>query len=102
MNKKVVLACLAAIALVGSVVPSSAAWRIRGAHHHHHHFVRWAAPWRHVVSHHGYGHVGFFWNHEHVFRDNPSYYWSPFSVVDHVLVHRSIEIGPTPRLIVVH
>ena len=30
--------------------------------------------------------------------DNPYYYWSPYSVVNNVLVHRSIEIGPIPRV----
>jgi hypothetical protein len=68
--------------LVFSVTPSSAHWR----RHHWRHAHDWcftqycrapiafvAAPW-----------------------DVPFYRWSPYSVVNGVMTHRAVEIGPTP------
>ena len=94
--KKLILGA-AAIALTACLTSSTASAAPRGHwfryHHHHHHHVSWHAGWRrlahapvrYVVSPVAY-------------VDNPYYYWSPYSVVNNVLVHRSIEIGPIPRV----
>lgn len=78
--RKLALVGLAAAFIVGGVAPTLAkGWR---HHHRHHHAHFW---------HMGPG----------VYKDNPIYLWAPYSVVSNVLVHRSIEVGPIERLVIV-
>ncbi len=80
--KKLAFLALASLALIAtSAKPSEAHWwPYCGCWHHHWH----PAP----VVFRDYG-PGYVW------WDVPYYFYSPYRVVDHVLVHESIEIGPT-------
>ena len=87
------LAATAGLAFTLTILASSGAKADCCHYHWHHHWWHhyWAAP---VITY-----VSAFWEH-------PYYYWSPYSVVSHtfeppnegwtqhVLVHRTEEIGP--------
>jgi hypothetical protein len=79
------------LSLLGAIVVASAAFSAiptsAQAHWWHHHWHHWS--WNNPYAGLPFEYVTVWWDH-------PTYYWAPYSVVDHVLVHRAFEVGPIP------
>jgi hypothetical protein len=83
MKKGTLLAAIGIALAMSFAVPSSAQAHWCHCHHWHHWHHWWHPAW--VAPTIDY--VTSWW-------ENPYYYYSPYSIVDHVLVHRVTEVGP--------